>query len=120
MSLQQAIPVLRIFDQEKALAFYIDFLGFEVDWQHRFEPHFPVYMQVSRQHCVLHLSEHHGDGTPGGAIRIGTDNIRVLHAELSVKEYKYAHPGIQEQPWGHSEIIIKDPFGNTIIFFQPH
>lgn len=119
MKLQQAIPVLRIFDEERARAFYVDYLGFTVDWQHRFEIHFPVYMQVSGNHCVLHLSEHHGDCTPGSAIRIGTDNIQQLHRELSGKHYKYASPGIQEQPWGHAEIAIKDPFGNTIIFYQP-
>jgi hypothetical protein len=27
-------------------------------------------MQVSRDACRIHLSEHHGDGTPGTVIRI--------------------------------------------------
>src|SRR6185295_19052023 len=31
----------------------------------RFEPDLPLYMQVSRDRCVLHLSEHHGDCSPG-------------------------------------------------------
>jgi len=30
-------PVLRIFDVEKAKDFYFGFLGFSVDWEHRFE-----------------------------------------------------------------------------------
>lgn len=38
---------------------------FRVDWEHRFEPGFPLYLQVSRDGLVLHLSEHHGDGSPG-------------------------------------------------------
>ncbi|MGB8615193.1 MAG: glyoxalase superfamily protein, partial [Pseudolabrys sp.] len=36
-------PVLRIFSLEKAREFYLDFLGFKVDWEHRFGPDFPIY-----------------------------------------------------------------------------
>ena len=64
------VPILRMFDLEKAKDFYVGFLGFAVDWEHRFEPDLPVYMQVSRGDCRIHLSEHHGDGTPGTAIRV--------------------------------------------------
>ena len=58
-------PVLRIFSLEKAREFYLDFLSFKVDWEHRFGPDFPIYMQVSRDGLSLHLSEHHGDGHAG-------------------------------------------------------
>ena len=37
MKFATAIPVLRIFDETKAREFYIDFLGFSLDWEHRFE-----------------------------------------------------------------------------------
>ena len=40
-------------------------LGFRVDWEHRFRRAAPLYMQVSRDGLVLHLSEHHGDACPG-------------------------------------------------------
>lgn len=76
MSFGKTTPILRIFDEAKALAFYVDFLGFTVDWQHRFGDDFPLYLQVSRGDCVLHLSEHHGDCTPGSALRIETDELK--------------------------------------------
>ena len=60
----QAIPVIRIFDEDKAKDFYLGFLGMTLDWEHRFGPDFPLYMQVSREGLVLHLSEHSGDGSP--------------------------------------------------------
>ena len=63
VQLDDAIPILRIFDEAKAREFYVDFLGFTIDWEHRFEPGLPLYMQVSKDDCILHLSEHHGDGT---------------------------------------------------------
>jgi hypothetical protein len=42
------IPVFRIFDVDKAKEFYCGFLGFALDWEHRFGDHFPLYCQVSR------------------------------------------------------------------------
>jgi uncharacterized glyoxalase superfamily protein PhnB len=116
MTLGRTIPILRIFDEAKAREFYVDFLGFEIDWEHRFEPGTPLYLQVSRDECVLHLSEHHGDGTPGSAIRIDTSDIDALHAELVSKRYTYARPGINEMPWGTREVSVADPFGNKLTF----
>lgn len=70
MAFHPPTPVLRIFDEAKAREFYVDFLGFQVDFEHRFEPGTPLYMGISRDGCKLHLSEHHGDGTPGTTLRI--------------------------------------------------
>jgi catechol 2,3-dioxygenase-like lactoylglutathione lyase family enzyme len=112
-------PILRMFDIAKAREFYVGFLGFGVDWEHRFGPEFPLYMQVSRGDCRLHLSEHHGDCAPGAGIRIVTEAIDALHAELSSKQYGYARPGIELMPWGTREIQVTDPFFNRLTFFEP-
>ncbi|SFK47222.1 hypothetical protein SAMN05216302_100750 [Nitrosomonas aestuarii] len=98
MTLKDTTPILRIFDEVKALEFYIYFLGFKIDWKHRFEEGLPVYMQVSKDNCIIHLSEHHGDCSPGAALRIGTDSLDSFQKELSGKEYKYSRPGIQDMP----------------------
>jgi hypothetical protein len=34
IAFERAIPILRIFDIAKALEFYLDYLGFKVDWEH--------------------------------------------------------------------------------------
>ena len=116
MSFGNTIPILRIFDEAKAREFYVHFLGFTVDWEHRFEPGLPLYMQVSKDHCVIHLSEHHGDACPGGAMRIETDELDRFHGELTAKQYKYARPGVEEKPWGTRELSVMDPFGNRLTF----
>ena len=116
MHLGTPTPIIRIFDEAKAREFYVDFLGFKIDWEHRFEPGLPLYMQVSRDGCVLHLSEHHGDCSPGAAMRIATDGLDTLHAELSAKSYKYARPGVENMPWGTRDMSVKDPFGNRLTF----
>lgn len=112
---RRPIPVLRIFDADKAREFYLDFLGFRIDWEHRFESGLPLYLQVARDGCVLHLSGHHGDATPGSALRIGVGELDALQQELLNKHYKHARPGSVEQPWG-SEMAILDPFGNRLVF----
>lgn len=111
-------PILRIFDERKAKEFYLDFLGFTMDWEHRFEPGLPLYMQVSREGCVLHLSEHHGDCCPGAAVRIETDGLETFQRELSDKAYRYARPGIEAMPWGSREMSVHDPFGNRLTFTE--
>jgi len=110
-------PILRIFDEEKAREFYVEFLGFSVNWEHRFEDNFPLYMELLRDGCTLHLTEHHGDCSPGAAVRIETQDIDAFHAELSAKDYAYAKPGIEETPWNMKEMTITDPFGNRLVFF---
>ena len=116
MKLGSVTPILRIFDEAKAREFYADYLGFTVDWDHRFGPGMPLYLQVARGDCVLHLSEHHGDCCPGAALRIAVDDIDGLHAELSGKQYAYARPGIEDTPWETRELSVRDPFGNRLTF----
>jgi catechol 2,3-dioxygenase-like lactoylglutathione lyase family enzyme len=119
MRMTPPIPILRIFDEAAARAFYIDFLGFAVDWEHRFEPDLPLYMEIRRDDCVLHLSGHHGDATPGAAIRIEIDDIAALHAELSARPVRPVRPGIVEEPWGFREMTVIDPFANRLVFCEP-
>lgn len=119
MTLGRTVPILRIFDETKAREFYVGFLGFKVDFEHRFRPDAPLYMQVSRDGCALHLSEHHNDATPGSATRIESSDVDAYQAELSAKNYKYYHPGVSEQPWGR-DMAVKDPFGNRLIFTTLH
>lgn len=110
---EQVIPILRIFDIDKAREFYVDYLGFSVDWEHRFEPELPLYMQVSRGELSLHLSEHHGDGTPGSVVFVEMQGVRELHAELAAKSYSYLRPGVEDGPIGPMLQLI-DPFGNRL------
>ena len=116
MNFCHPIPILRVFDEAKAREFYLDFLGFKVDWEHRFEPGLPLYMQISKDDCVLHLSEHHGDCCPGASLRIEASDLDAYQAQLLAKQYKYSRPGIGEMPWGTREMCIADPFGNRLTF----
>lgn len=114
VELHPAVPILRIFDVPRAREFYVDWLGCSIDFEHRFEPDSPLYMQVSRDGLVLHLSEHSGDGTPGSAVYVTARGVRELHRELHAKPYRYLNPGLGVGPGGGPCIDLLDPFGNVL------
>ena len=77
-------------------------------------------MQVSRDDLVLHLSEHHGDSTPGAtAVVYMTEGIEDLHREVTSKDYRYLRPGLEVAPWNAKVMQVTDPFGNRLRFNQP-
>ena len=116
MHVEQTIPLLRIFDGDRAKAFYVGFLGFNVDWEHRFDPAAPLYMQVSRDGSVLHLTEHRGDCTPGSTVFIRVTGLAEFHREITSKGYGYNRPGIERMPWNADQVEVVDPFGNRLRF----
>lgn len=117
ISFGQISPIIRIFDEAKAREFYCAFLGFEVAFEHRHEKQLPLYMGVERAGALLHLTEHHGDASPGSNVFLPTQNIRMLHKELSDKQYSFGRPDLEELPWG-LQIQVHDPFGNRIRFCE--
>ena len=119
MQFGAATPILRSFDEAAARAFYVDWLGFEVVFEHRFEPHLPLYLGLVRDGLHLHLSEHHGDTTPGTRVRIQVADIHGFHAGLQSRPYPHLAPGSPiRQPWGEFDLTLTDPFGNRLTFYE--
>ena len=118
MEFLSVTPVFRMFDIEKAKEFYVGYLGFTWDWEHRFDERAPLYAQVSRGGFRLHLSEHHGDGSPGSVVSVNMTGVEEFHRELAAKNYGYMRPGMEDNPWGIG-FQVWDPFSNRIRFNQP-
>lgn len=119
MHIGRITPILRIFDEAKAREFYLGYLGFNVTFEYRAAPELPLYMGVARGDCLLHLSEHHGDATPGAGLRIEVADLDALRDELLTRTYRYAHPAIEAMPWGTRDMTLTDPFGNRLTFHSP-
>jgi hypothetical protein len=67
---EETIPVLRIVDATQAVAWYRR-LGYDQEWEHRFEPGFPAFVSISRKSKARNfLSEHTGDAVPDGLIHL--------------------------------------------------
>jgi catechol 2,3-dioxygenase-like lactoylglutathione lyase family enzyme len=101
---EEVIPILRVADAENAVSWY-ERLGFEKQWEHRFEPGFPAFVSVARGGMRLFLSEHEGDARPDTLLHIWVDDVDAVGAEFGVSP--------EEQPWGR-EIELRDPDGNRL------
>jgi hypothetical protein len=109
-------PVLRIFDAARAREFYVDYLGFDWDWEERAFDHAPVYAQVSRAGLVLHLSERHGDGSPGASLIVGVNDVVAFHRELQARSYTRTAPALEHSDAEGLTLQLLDPFGNRLRF----
>lgn len=54
MAFTRIAPLIRIFDESKAKEFYVEFLGFNIDFEHRDSDDAPLYMQVSNYFHECH------------------------------------------------------------------
>lgn len=114
-----ATPILRSFDEAKARAFYVEWLGFTVVFEHRFGPQMPLYLGLRRDGLDLHLTEHHGDTTPGTRVRIACADLDRFYDDLMTRPYGALNPGPpQDQTWGERDLTLTDPFGNRLTFFE--
>jgi uncharacterized glyoxalase superfamily protein PhnB len=111
--MQRTVPILHIGSYDEAKAYYVDWLGFHIDWEFRLEPTFPVYMQVSRDGLVLHLSEHKG-GNPGPVMcHVEVDDLDALMAEWKSRRPDFTQE-VEIAPWNSKHVSLKDPFGNML------
>jgi uncharacterized glyoxalase superfamily protein PhnB len=110
---QRVIPALRMTDAARSLAFYREGLGFTLDWEHRFEPGFPLFAQISREGLVLFLSEHTGDCQPGGLVHLNVDDVDAWYHAMVARGVVPDYPP-QDQPWGLRDFRVRDPDGNQL------
>lgn len=118
MRVKKIIPVLRILDENKSKEFYIDFLGFSVEFEHRHGKNYPLYIGLTKENFHLHLSEHYGDCNTGSNVRVEIEELEAFQGELLKKDYKYCKPGIEKTEFQTMEMQITDPFGNTLNFYE--
>lgn len=113
--MQRVVPALRILDYERSRHFYVEQLGFEIDWEWRHEPGLPVFMQISKAGLSLYLSENAGDGEPGIVVYLYVTDVDAWHEEIEDAGLEVeAEPA--NQPWGNREMRLRDPDGNRLVF----
>jgi catechol 2,3-dioxygenase-like lactoylglutathione lyase family enzyme len=112
---QSVIPQLRAASMALSLPFYRDGMGFAVDWQHQFEPGFPLFLQLTREGQTIFLTEHAGDCQPGGAIYFKVPDVDALAGDFSARGIVTV-AGPADTEWGTREMSLVDPDGNRLRF----
>lgn len=111
---QRVFPTLRITDEARALLFYVDGLGFALDWEHRFGPEYPVFMQISKEGLAIRLSSHEGDCAVGGHAHIEVADVNAWYA--AAREHGVTTDRAPaDQPWGLRDVRFRDPDGNQLV-----
>jgi catechol 2,3-dioxygenase-like lactoylglutathione lyase family enzyme len=110
---QRVMPTLRMTDYARSRRFYVEDLGFQVDWEHRFEPGFPVFVQVSRDGLAFFLTEHTGDCPVGGLVHLYVPDVDVWFEEFRRKGVRVQEPP-NESLQGLRSMTILDPDGNKL------
>lgn len=111
---QTVIPQLRMTDAAISVPFY-QRLGFVIDWEHRFAPDMPLFVQISREGQQMFLSEHTGDCEPGGAVYFHVPDVDALHAAFVAAGAPVFRPPA-DVPWGGREMMVIDPDHNRLRF----
>lgn len=122
-SIHSSIPVLPIWSEAEARSFYVDFLGFEVEREHRFQevPSSPLYLQIRFGDAVLHLNGHAERGAPVCEVRFPVAGLGAYQGFLRGRSQTHAMPEMIDvrHEGRKSDMPIKDPFGNLLIFWTP-
>ena len=121
--LESSIPVLRMLDEAKGRAFYLEFLGYTVDWEHRFRPDTdsPLYMQISQGASVLHLNGHANESTPVAEVRIPVVGIEAYCQWLASRTPGEEKPAVVDPRYEgrKTDMNLYDPSGNLLTFWSP-
>lgn len=118
LKIKSVVPVLRMFDIARTREFYLDFLGFQVDWEHRYDPGLPLYLQISLGDVRLHLSEHYGDSSPGTKTFLNVEGLSEYQEILLAKQTRFARPHLVQEPWGDTTMTLHDPSANRLVFTE--
>lgn len=122
-SLKSSIPVIRMLDEATAKEFYLDYLGFEVDWEHRDgdSPDSPLYMQIHKGEAVLHLNGHAESDSPVCEVRIPVQGLGQYCEFLRAKETGHEKPDVVDPRYEgrNADMNIIDPSGNHLVFWSP-
>jgi len=102
------VPILRVADLEASVAYYVECLGFNVQW--RADP----VASVGRDGATLMLCA--GDqGQAGTWVWGATSDVDALYEELRGRGARLRHPPTN-YPWGSRECQVSDPDGHVLRF----
>jgi len=115
-------PQFLVDDLERAIAYYCDKLGFELDFKYQ-----SFYAAVRRDGFAIHLKcapklaadrEHRKQNEHLDAY-VSVSGIRGLFNELEKRGAQVIKP-LEERPWACLDFYVEDPDGYVLCFSEQH
>jgi len=113
-------PQFLVNDLDRAIRYYCDKLGFELDFTYQ-----SFYASVTRDGFAIHLKhapklgadrEHRKQNEHLDAY-ISVSGIRALFSELETRGAQVIKP-LEERPWACLDFYVEDPDGNILCFSE--
>ncbi len=114
-------PQFLVDDLDRAIAYYVDKLGFALDFKYE-----SFYASVSRDGFGIHLKcapksaadREHRKANEHLDAYIAVAGVRTLFEELKKRGARVIQP-LQEQPWACLDFQVEDPDGYILCFSEP-
>jgi catechol 2,3-dioxygenase-like lactoylglutathione lyase family enzyme len=115
-------PQFLVDDVDRAIAYYRDRLGFELDFKYE-----SFYASVSRDGFAIHLKQAeklaadraHRKQNEHLDAYIAVSGVRHLFGELQTRGADVLRP-LTEQPWACVDFYVQDPDGYILCFSEPN
>jgi len=115
------VAMFTVADQDAALAFYTDKLGFEVRSDDTFGENGEMrWLEVAPPGSTarLALNEPMGGAVGGGSIGVETNDVRGEHARLTAIGDVDVDEHLMESPDIPLMFMLRDPDGNTVVVVE--
>jgi predicted lactoylglutathione lyase len=104
------IPILSVKDLAASVRFYVEVLGFSLDWG---GDDVSTMASVSRDGRAIMLCQQ-SQGQPGTWIWIGVEDIEPLYRQYAAHGARFQEPPTS-YPWAY-EMRVEDPDGHVLRF----
>ena len=106
-TLGTAAPIFPVANLAAAIDYYVNILGFRLNWQHESN-----FASVSRDKCNIFLCEGEYQGHAGTWTWVGVTDAAALEAEFRVCGARIRYPATNYS-WA-LEVQVEDPDGNVL------
>jgi hypothetical protein len=111
--MQYVVPALKLRSHEASQVFY-DKLGFEEQWNHRFETGHPVFASISCDGMEIFLTEHTGDCQFGGLVHFYVANVDQCDSRFRQRGVTVKEPPSNSHGQDIRDMLVMDPDGNRL------
>ena len=120
-----ARPVLHVSDTEASVRFYVDLLGFTVDWRVEWDGRVHI-AEVDRGSCALILSDQWPEKVGKGLMFVSLNvepfsrDAEVAAVDALRAELEGRGVAVKDGNWGYKILVIEDPDGNQLYVPYPN